>query len=172
MIAELVGLPVKTTLPQNVRAAGQRRHPVGLPVKTTLPQNYNKDVKRKRGVGLPVKTTLPQNRTYCEITATKLDYQSKRHCPKTSCSRRGTNHPLDYQSKRHCPKTILSIRASSARWITSQNDTAPKRQPLALAALQVGLPVKTTLPQNKNRPTCLRVVLDYQSKRHCPKTLE
>ena len=56
-----------------------------------------------------------------------LDYQSERHCSKTGLCRCRCSLPLDYQSERHCSKTSYTYTPRFARWITSQNDTAPKR---------------------------------------------
>ena len=78
-----------------------------------------------------------------------LDYQSKRHCPKTfypstfakSCwitSQNDTAPKLLVHGVEHvagwitsqndtAPKPCVSWRAARYRWITSQNDTAPKR---------------------------------------------
>ena len=56
-----------------------------------------------------------------------LDYQSERHCSKTMNRGASPSIPLDYQSERHCSKTSYTYTPRFARWITSQNDTAPKR---------------------------------------------
>ena len=78
-------------------------------------------------VGLPVRTTLLQNISRTRRVEFGLDYQSERHCSKTFVLVEHTNLLLDYQSERHCSKTSPLARSASSRWITSQNDTAPKR---------------------------------------------
>ena len=56
-------------------------------------------------------------------------------------------------------------------WITSQNDTAPKPMPEVNPEGGVGLPVRTTLLQNDTYQLTTRWRLDYQSERHCSKTV-
>ncbi len=56
----------------------------------------------------------------------QLDYQSERHCSKTRRKPARAKKGLDYQSERHCSKTDWQAVHVEARWITSQNDTAPK----------------------------------------------
>ncbi len=99
-----------------------------------------------------------------------LDYQSERHCAKTYAFEVKAFERLDYQSERHCAKTVRPARGGAGSWITSQNDTAPKRccltVPYVLSWItsqndtapklsvgadeydRVGLPVRTTLRQN------------------------
>ena len=88
------------------------------------------------------------------------------------------------------PRGMHAMHTSG--WITSQNDTAPKHMSRLGHAARVGLPVRTTLLQNKCgatvsvgnvglpvRTTLLQNIcrdlgtlhaLDYQSERHCSKT--
>ena len=122
-------------------------------------------------VGLPVSSTLLQN-----------------------CSSTKHGEPqLDYQSVRHCSKTLSASGDPVYSWITSQFDTAPKQAierinhvnvglPVSSTLLQnpfvafhndprVGLPVSSTLLQNGSPRATNGDVLDYQSVRHCSKTL-
>ena len=99
-----------------------------------------------------------------------MDYQSVRHCSKTPRRRRTRRRRLDYQSVRHCSKTPGVFLRPSARWITSQFDTAPKLRSLPKDCKLVGLPVSSTLLQNTARCMPRHVRLDYQSVRHCSKT--
>ena len=55
-------------------------------------------------------------------------------------------------------------------WITSQFDTAPKPIICSSADEGVGLPVSSTLLQNKGHLLTRLSGLDYQSVRHCSKT--
>ena len=57
------------------------------------------------GVGLPVRTTLLQNKPIADSANSLLDYQSERHCSKTTVPPCVECAPLDYQSERHCSKT-------------------------------------------------------------------
>ncbi len=77
---------------------------------------------------------------------------------------------LDYQSERHCAKTSEPSATIRSCWITSQNDTAPKPGSQGRQGRQVGLPVRTTLRQNVHRQRGGGQQLDYQSERHCAKT--
>ena len=61
------------------------------------------------------------------ISLVSLDYQSDRHCAKTSTWRTCGRSRFDYQSDRHCAKTRGTTTPTSRRLITSQIDTAPKR---------------------------------------------
>ena len=47
------------------------------------------------------------------------------------------------------PKHYVSLDLDAECWITSQNDTAPKHVQALGDELRVGLPVRTTLLQNK-----------------------
>ena len=74
-----------------------------------------------------------QSERHCSKTRRKparakkgLDYQSERHCSKTRPRTSNSSAWLDYQSERHCSKTDWQAVHVEARWITSQNDTAPK----------------------------------------------
>ena len=77
-------------------------------------------------VGLPVRTTLLQNQRWIRYHTRVLDYQSERHCSKTAVAGHLPGQALDYQSERHCSKTSGCVPCRAGRWITSQNDTAPK----------------------------------------------
>ena len=77
-------------------------------------------------VGLPVRTTLLQNTSHVHTYESMLDYQSERHCSKTAVVEYACKTELDYQSERHCSKTVRTLCEKPSRWITSQNDTAPK----------------------------------------------
>ena len=123
----------------------------------------------------------------------ELDYQSERHCSKTALIFDRLSSWLDYQSERHCSKTPQLHGVDRVSWITSQNDTAPKRRTCRTGTCPVGLPVRTTLLQNyrlqlRKRPPVglpvrttllqnrfdiqrITIELDYQSERHCSKTL-
>ena len=46
--------------------------------------------------------------------AGKFDYQSVRHCSKTSRAPRQVPAPFDYQSVRHCSKTLLALKQQVA----------------------------------------------------------
>ena len=145
--------------------------PVRLPVRTTLLQNLRHDIPASPSVRLPVRTTLLQN---CQKPTTEIS-------------------PCDYQSERHCSKTGQQARTKARCAITSQNDTAPKHMRWHTMQGAVRLPVRTTLLQNSLtvRDTSTRVRLpvrttllqnscincpydepcDYQSERHCSKTI-
>ena len=97
--------------------------------------------------------TAPKPRIPYRVGHDGLDYQSERHCSKTLVRRVGDGLPLDYQSERHCSKTLLGLLSFLLGWITSQNDTAPKRYGLGKTIECVGLPVRTTLLQNQSLRT-------------------
>ena len=83
------------------------------------------------------------------ISLVSLDYQSDRHCAKTTI--RSTTYPtsFDYQSDRHCAKTSsLSLPARLAFDYQSDRHCAK------------------TDPESKSTPSGF----DYQSDRHCAKT--
>ena len=56
----------------------------------------------------------------------EFDYQSNRHCAKTTDMRSLNMKEFDYQSNRHCAKTQEQRDGPHFRLITSQIDTAPK----------------------------------------------
>ena len=56
-------------------------------------------------------------------------------------------------------------------WITSQFDTAPKQAGYPDLIKGVGLPVSSTLLQNRSGRPGAAPGLDYQSVRHCSKTV-
>ena len=60
--------------------------------------------------------------------APEFDYQSDRHCAKTSRRPPGRGPRFDYQSDRHCAKTAQPQADVVQSLITSQIDTAPKLQ--------------------------------------------
>ena len=93
------------TAPKQQVYRNPRDH-VRLPVRTTLLQNYREVFPKDSLVRLPVRTTLLQNSTTVADVLEQCDYQSERHCSKT--------------------KHIREVWSKCA--ITSQNDTAPKRQ--------------------------------------------
>ena len=59
----------------------------------------------------------------------RFDYQSECHCSKTCRACRSRRFEFDYQSECHCSKTASRRSCRSWGLITSQNATAPKRQP-------------------------------------------
>ena len=167
---------------------------VRLPVRTTLLQNFLDEWMDRYIVRLPVRTTLLQNNPHATHPGMLCDYQSERHCSKTRRSKKRCMSWCDYQSERHCSKTDDFIPDVSICAITSQNDTAPKpivatmssklvRLPVRTTLLQnsqsllwpgvaVRLPVRTTLLQNNRFIAILAIMCDYQSERHCSKTIE
>ena len=79
-----VRLPVRTTLLQNRNSMVWRAVVVRLPVRTTLLQNDNLKLLITTLVRLPVRTTLLQNSSCIRRTPRLCDYQSERHCSKTT----------------------------------------------------------------------------------------
>ena len=144
-----VRLPVRTALLQNEYVIGRRSLYVRLPVRTALLQNKAPRPYAHQPVRLPVRTALLQN---------------------------------------WMPWMAIWMCA-----ITSQNGTAPKlkrirkssrcvRLPVRTALLQnkvfnlytrqqVRLPVRTALLQNNQTPYLRNGKCDYQSERHCSKTV-
>ena len=59
-----------------------------------------------RSVRLPVRTALLQNRYTRVAQDMRCDYQSERHCSKTSLIDATKAVWCDYQSERHCSKTV------------------------------------------------------------------
>ena len=124
----------------------------------SIPLDYQSE--RHCSKTLPYDTAAPskldyQSERHCSKTRRKparakkgLDYQSERHCSKTRPRTSNSSAWLDYQSERHCSKTDWQAVHVEARWITSQNDTAPKRDRRKRMNEIVGLPVRTTLLQN------------------------
>ena len=99
-----------------------------LPVRTALLQNILSTESTSALVRLPVRTALLQNM-------------------KVSCS---SIEKCDYQSERHCSKTSASPSHTKIGAITSQNGTAPKRHQGSADPRIVRLPVRTALLQNKS----------------------
>ena len=100
-------------------------------------------------VGLPVRTTLLQNNEAALVRKLALDYQSERHCSKTK--KTPSTHCLSWITSQNdtAPKQGLGHINTASGWITSQNDTAPKQQRNDDERDCVGLPVRTTLLQNR-----------------------
>ena len=121
-----VRLPVRTALLQNHRVRPPGLAAVRLPVRTALLQNIAGISVTREPVRLPVRTALLQNCGEIAADIGRCDYQSERHCSKTSC--------------------VPPIRRSRA--ITSQNGTAPKRHQRKTQSDLVRLPVRTALLQN------------------------
>ena len=119
---------------------------------------------------LPVRTALLQNRSPGAARMPWCDYQSERHCSKTSNRRELVTPWCDYQSERHCSKTLNVIHPTYISAITSQNGTAPKRSGACLGTCRVRLPVRTALLQNPIPRIKDKLRCDYQSERHCSKT--
>ena len=57
----------------------------------------------------------------------RFDYQSERHCSKTSCRTRKVGASLITSQNDTAPKLESRLLAPGSRLITSQNDTAPKQ---------------------------------------------
>ena len=167
-------------------------------------------------VGLPVRTTLLQNATLRAPLRSMLDYQSERHCSKTRLvawhhhtrwitSQNDTAPKLMmfyYSTKTSwitsqndtAPKRVLDDSLRTHRWITSQNDTAPKlgppppqRAPCWITSQNDTAPKRyvndptafigwitsqnDTAPKRSWRLPVSPSQLDYQSERHCSKTI-
>ena len=99
----------------------------GLPVRTTLLQNNQSAMEEVSRAGLPVRTTLLQNRVGVLRVGHVLDYQSERHCSKTKTTARTTHTRWITSQNDTAPKRATSRPRRTPSWITSQNDTAPKR---------------------------------------------
>ena len=122
-----------------------------------------------------------------------MDYQSVRHCSKTGKAKdkqpyRWITSQFDTAPKlradtedfAYCwitsqfdtaPKQERTMPRQPQSWITSQFDTAPKHNLTGNISKQVGLPVSSTLLQNPPLSAWASAALDYQSVRHCSKTL-
>ena len=121
-----VRLPVRTALLQNGGQTDTRICIVRLPVRTALLQNPGTGKSLHVAVRLPVRTALLQNISSSQAISSKCDYQSERHCSKTSPSAIRVRLVCDYQSERHCSKTMDVRQWGLTSAITSQNGTAPK----------------------------------------------
>ena len=99
-------------------------------------------------VGLPVRTTLLQNARARCIRRFALDYQSERHCSKTRLILIKVYMRWITSQNDTAPKPDMLTAMRTTGWITSQNDTAPKRPSRCRTSGRVGLPVRTTLLQN------------------------
>ena len=79
---------------------------------------------------------------------------------------------FDYQSDRHCSKTSELVFKGVSRLITSQIDTAPK-QPCSSSGRASSLITSQidTAPKQRREHPKLGHVFDYQSDRHCSKTI-
>ena len=125
----------------------------------------------KLRVRLPVRTALLQNHYPAACLAEKCDYQSERHCSKTHQSGRLTQLGAITSQNGTAPKPNHVRNTSSLCAITSQNGTAPKRDVTSALGDRVRLPVRTALLQNLNAAACTTTQCDYQSERHCSKTV-
>ena len=121
---------------------------VRLPVRTALLQNTGQPKARLWTVRLPVRTALLQNADSLPQWLKECDYQSERHCSKTSACPSRSESVCDYQSERHCSKTTAPRWSMWSSAITSQNGTAPKPFDTLRIAIRVRLPVRTALLQN------------------------
>ena len=110
-----VRLPVRTALLQNQGIDQLGLAVVRLPVRTALLQNVLVAVGLAWAVRLPVRTALLQNTNARIAMATKCDYQSERHCSKTSFGASPRVKLCDYQSERHCSKTLKALRGPMMR---------------------------------------------------------
>ena len=101
-----------------------------------------------------------------------FDYQSERHCSKTRHALDIQLFWFDYQSERHCSKTVRRCRRSIRSLITSQNDTAPKQE-FGFRNPIIGLITSQndTAPKLSTHLREPRLWFDYQSERHCSKTI-
>ena len=122
---------------------------VRLPVRTALLQNRLSLRAGINHVRLPVRTALLQNCSCRAYQVIWCDYQSERHCSKTTYPMLSRSARCDYQSERHCSKTIILIPP-----IRLTCDYQSERHCS-----------KTTYLLLCKTPKC-----DYQSERHCSKT--
>ena len=121
------------------------------------------------------------------------DYQSERHCSKTGVGCAEVHFGAITSQNGTAPKLLGLRHPRVGGAITSQNGTAPKpagpprrprsvRLPVRTALLQnkspaaralclVRLPVRTALLQNDKQVRSLAEECDYQSERHCSKTV-
>ena len=143
-----------------------------LPVRTTLLQNSKDAGFAMAAVRLPVRTTLLQNTHNSSEYPKECDYQSERHCSKTTASIHSISSRAITSQNDTAPKRQLCISVDHACAITSQNDTAPKQRRSEHRRDQVRLPVRTTLLQNGRQGVYRCDGCDYQSERHCSKTWE
>ena len=165
---------------------------VRLPVRTALLQNGGDSATKYVYVRLPVRTALLQNAVYLQVDVEQCDYQSERHCSKTSpppsrgwrraiTSQNGTAPKRLSRAPAGPPRAITSQNGTAPKltriWrqhnhsaITSQNGTAPKHSRQRERAFGVRLPVRTALLQNVVPVIFRPDKCDYQSERHCSKT--